>query len=873
MAGLALSSVALGYSAQARVSAAVDENFRGAYDLLIRAPQDEFGAATTRGLVEPNFLSFASGGGISLDQLTAVRAIPGVELAAPVATLGYLAQPLAAPDLLLQQQDIPTRPGLYHIRVEASTTDGPHRFPLRSWDVDLAIEPFDLQSYVADAAVGIEHFAAAGNTNGGSGDEGSIQLTLSPTLPAFRAPLLAVDPAAEAQLVGSPLRGLDAFAQVDSQSRRAGEFDIGLIPDEFILAQSDASLTNADGSGRVIVPVLINENSYAPLSFDVQIDQIGQSFPQLPDPAVGNVIALSKELAGDGTTRVAAAEYDVSSRIEPYQASSLALPWPGSPLPDLVGGSGVQATQTGLLTAGRPVYSTAAENPGVPTFEIAPTGPVDSAGNPPTDPSFGEQQSYRTLLEQEPADPQLQIAPPVVAPIGTFDLTSIGGSAESVNYVPLGAYNPPTSLLVQNPDGSTVSGENISPTLNPVGFLDVPPLALTDLTAAVQIKGEAPIDAIRVRVAGVEGFDAESKSKLEAVATRVTAMGLRVDVVAGASPRDVRVYVPDYLPPADGSDDFTDLGWVSQRWTSLGAAAEVTAGFGAADRLLLALAVGAAAVFAAAAQSLQLATRAQEIAILRACGWSRKSLVGWLLNEVLVASVIVGILTVAVAVGLGRTVPEMLIGGLVVLVLPLATLLGIPATLGRSALRQQAAGDVVHYGWAIRLVRVHRPAGLALRGLLTRPARTVSTVLALSLGAAATATTGVLIVRSLVDAGPTLLAESIRNVVRPLQLTLVVVVGVGSLVMTAVALAVDARDRRAERRALLGAGWSPADLRRWTVAGLAWLGGAAAVIAAALAALAARVLLATDVAVPMIVAAVLAGSVVVWGTPVLRSAR
>src|SRR5262245_22181597 len=80
-------------SAQAAISALrvnddVTANYRAAYDILVRPKGSRTGLEDERGLVRPNYLSGLFGG-ITMAQLEKVRGVGHVELAAPIAMLGY----------------------------------------------------------------------------------------------------------------------------------------------------------------------------------------------------------------------------------------------------------------------------------------------------------------------------------------------------------------------------------------------------------------------------------------------------------------------------------------------------------------------------------------------------------------------------------------------------------------------------------------------------------------------------------------------------------------------------------------------------------------------------------------------------------------
>jgi putative ABC transport system permease protein len=72
-----------------RVEGAVQENYRPAYDILVRPKGSQTTLEKERGLVAPNYLSGLYGG-ITLDQVEQVRDVANVEVAAPIAMLGYV---------------------------------------------------------------------------------------------------------------------------------------------------------------------------------------------------------------------------------------------------------------------------------------------------------------------------------------------------------------------------------------------------------------------------------------------------------------------------------------------------------------------------------------------------------------------------------------------------------------------------------------------------------------------------------------------------------------------------------------------------------------------------------------------------------------
>src|SRR5919198_1351316 len=69
---------------------------RPAYDILVRPKRSTIGLERSRGLVRENYLSGIFGG-ITLRQYAAVQAMAGVQIAAPIAMVGYVLQDVRVP--------------------------------------------------------------------------------------------------------------------------------------------------------------------------------------------------------------------------------------------------------------------------------------------------------------------------------------------------------------------------------------------------------------------------------------------------------------------------------------------------------------------------------------------------------------------------------------------------------------------------------------------------------------------------------------------------------------------------------------------------------------------------------------------------------
>src|SRR5262249_43116985 len=83
-------------AARVGTTGTVSAHFRPAYDILVRPKQSRTELESRTGTVQPNFLSGIYGG-ITMAQYRRVQHIPGVQVAAPIAMVGYALERLAIP--------------------------------------------------------------------------------------------------------------------------------------------------------------------------------------------------------------------------------------------------------------------------------------------------------------------------------------------------------------------------------------------------------------------------------------------------------------------------------------------------------------------------------------------------------------------------------------------------------------------------------------------------------------------------------------------------------------------------------------------------------------------------------------------------------
>jgi hypothetical protein len=169
------------------------------------------GLEKTAGVVEPNFLGFTGTGGITLDRLASIRALADVELAAPVAFIGYITTQATTPTIYITKW--PSSPTLYQADLTVATSDGLGQRLLYRQHVRVLLEP---PTKPGGPPLAVSDY---GDVGIGTYPDGSYGIDISGDrlLPNIVSPVLAVDPVAERQLLGSAGAGLSPLVDLAGQ--------------------------------------------------------------------------------------------------------------------------------------------------------------------------------------------------------------------------------------------------------------------------------------------------------------------------------------------------------------------------------------------------------------------------------------------------------------------------------------------------------------------------------------------------------------------------------------------------------------------------------------------------------------------------------
>lgn len=884
--------VSANQDAKVKIRTTIDEHWRGAFDILVRPTYAVQPTERQYGLVESNYLSVGKSG-ISVQQWKQIEKLSGVEVAAPVATIGYLRNASGAITVQIPPQN---ETSFYRVSVAISSTNGYRMTQVANLNQYFVVKPRGPSA--TDGAT----------TNPPAKRETNILLTTvdkygEPDSAAVQAGIMSppdawtlvagIDPDAE-----SKLSGLDK-AVVNGQYLKSNDgFSTEKVPDPRTTNYTDAQghvdqqrrdmdfrnyAINPDGPN---IPIIFATTTYISLPIRIQADKL----KMLDESTIQALKTTSTKEAftPDGRllqkpTDLLRAQLDklnspVSQRLvdRTFDFGDVLKPMAPSPLNISLypNQSSIQITPGFRQTASKGIEK--AYRPGAVSYLPQPA-PFDTGGvlSLAAQPKFDAQ----TIITNtgEVAFRSLPLAPPVMASapsssggqgnfrspfsfneIGSYSFDKLPASVKNpdpLTYVPLGIYQPPLVTLVRDAGGNPLPGGPVPlrPTINPASFIPGPPLALTNIAAARFFRGDNAIDAIRVRVGGIDRYTPENVQKVADVAAQIIkSTGLRVDIVAGSSPQKVLVYIPG---SPDGTVAVAPLGYVEEQWTTLGAAAAITSGIDEASVLMLG-GTGVAGLLYLVSQSLlSTLARRRELALLGAVGWRRGHISSLVVGEAAVVGLLGGlcatVLAMLLAAGLGLAAPvEQAAGiGLAVLLLyvfasvgpavwvvrqPVAALLqrgevALPA-VGTTRVRagaqpkEEPPSDAVTRAAGKGWTGVRGVAVFAWRTLYSRRARSL-----LAGGSLAVATLLLTLISvSLASLGGTLrvtlLGQYVGLQVQPYHLVMVGSAVIMSVLAVGDHLAMGVLERKQELALLQAVGWRSGSVRVSILIEGLWLG-------------------------------------------------
>jgi hypothetical protein len=796
-------------TAQLRTAGKVSADFAPAYDILVRPKGARTAVEDKAGTVQPDFLSGIYGG-ITMAQYHQVQQIPGVQVAAPIAMVGYaqlqasifVAVPAAALAGSGRQ--------LYRISTTWVSDNGASRItqpPSYLYVTPLPVSGNIQGQRSADGtgpgceAVGLP--VSPGADPFGAATQGSTncwsrvnQYGLPPGLGAagteagyfvdWNIPVLiaAIDPAAEARL-----DGLNK-AVVSGGYLKENEGGSGTVP---VLASSSSGMSE------------YAQTTLQQLAAPPAMPDMNAAWATAQTSAPGRTVATERTTAREayGEVLKGLGPIGIVRNISRNGSQSTVT---GTAVDGYwsVGPVDYQSTAAGALVPHRVVNPPSAWYTG----SLAPVSMDDDASQ------------YRKVTAHATPGTGGSLALMKVA--GVFNPARIR-SFDPLSQVPLGAYQPVTATPATAASRYLLGGGSLLPSQNLGGLVSQPVNLITTLAALPALENtpvyngvpaDNPVSVIRVKVAGVTGPGALSRERISAVAQQIEQRtGLDVDIVAGSSPAPVTIDLPAGKfgqPPLTLSED----------WVKEGVAVAILNAVDKKSVALFTLVLVVCVLFVCNAATAAVRGRRRELGVLASLGWRRSRLFATVLGEVagigMAAGLLAAMVSLPVSAGLGlRASP-----GRALLAVPVAIAVAVAGGLAPAwlAARAEPVSSVRPPVLAVR--RAHHPRGitsLALLNVARTPGRTLIGAVSLAVGIAAlTLLTAVTFAFRGVVVG-SLLGDAVAVQVRGVDYVAAgATVALGVLAVADVVF-LNIRERAAELATIRSFGWRDTALARLVV--------------------------------------------------------
>jgi len=780
-------------AAHVRVGREVAAYWRTTYDLLVRPGGSRSPIETQYNLLEAHYESGLAGG-ITMAQYEAIKALPEVEVAAPLATLGYFSV-----SVHLGTRSVPM--GAYRIERLLQVDNGLEVLSERTESYFLRyLSPSVVPGRPLPGAEALQAF----DSYSFSPIPTQFPLMLRADIP-HNVLVMAVDPQAEAALVG-----LDHFL-LDGRY---------FLPEDKITAE-EVSFEGEPAAVNYTVPVLVNTHSYISYTLQYSVSQVSLPLPGVP--TLKTLEAL-RQAGGRRYLEQAPARFlfrrswdaeEVNALL--YSAFAGATEERRAVVPigsGDMGGHAIGSTGLGGRIAPRPVEYQEYQDQ---TRPLPPAGLVLEAKPVAL---FGPEVSFRPLTVVSRKGPTTAFS---LYPLGRFDpVQLLEAQALSPNAVPLETYLPPWAVLKYDEEGQPVEPVALKPTFNPGGYVTTPPLILAPLELAELLSGPAPISCIRVRVAGIKEMSEEARAKIEALAQEIVdRTGLEVDVMVGSSPQPVLVHIPSYgeVPPT---------GYVEELWVKKNVDTAILSDTQWTSFLVLGLTLGVCTLYVAGVSYLSVLGRQAELGLLKAVGWRTSTVVGLILSEQALVGGVAGVVSALLALGLSWLLHMAIPVEAALMMLPLGLglcLVGGLAPAWRAVAVPPAhvvqVGEVEARGEALGRLSV---TGYSFRNLLRRRGRALAAVLTLALATALLAFMGLVTLSARHYLETTLLGRHVAVEVRGYHLAVALLCALVAALTVGDLTLLNARERRREMGLLRAVGWRAGDVVRVFLWEAAWIG-------------------------------------------------
>ncbi|CEG25470.1 ABC transporter permease [Bacillus sp. B-jedd] len=491
----------LSSQAKLTVTQVIEDYGRGTYDILVRPSGTRTPVEQRFGMVEENYIG-DSKGGISINEWEEIKKNPLIEVAAPVASVGYFSGKRLS--VSLPQLTESTR-----FTWQFVTSDGLKKYPLNV--------PTSLVYFKESTPGNIQYLKNMDKGDTASG--GGMEIMF----PSSHHLLVGIDPESESKITKIDFSGFNN--EMEKKDLEIFRKNFGNVPIIKVLQRKD-----------ITIPIFLNLTTE---SLDIEINnyrkKLGINLDEWLMAANGQSIKLVlEELTNLKAKETKQFNINLSPFQRPFDGTAVFLneKFEAEEATDYVSDRGFTSVY----------YTSSKQNYIINNNQIKVN--ILDHGPPP---------SYKEVQRQGASLYDSFDAPFIIEQVGFFapELNISKDLASS----PLGIYT--TS------ETKDINGISLTPTTVPGSFIPQPAGGLTTLDAAEIIKGKKPIDAIRIKVAGITKYNTNAQNKIEQVATNLLKKGYEVDIVAGSSFKKVEL-------------DVEGIGTVIAPWTTLGVAQELS---------------------------------------------------------------------------------------------------------------------------------------------------------------------------------------------------------------------------------------------------------------------------------------------------------
>ena len=631
---------------------------RQTYDILVRPQLAADPIEEKYGLVNPNHLNGINGG-ISFAQYEQIKDLKDIEVAAPVAMLGYFDQDYSQISIL---DKLPF--GVYRVDIKNQLNNGIE-------DVGTHLEnpyyifyaPSKLDMVDSDAVKKVRQLGCTKGIEFTNDYSAGQHINLQLVNPNRKMLVAAIDPEMEAKLVN-----LDKTLVLGSYLSSAN----ATVPPSFSTIKTNTVPSLLNIRNYLDQKVLVSF-SFLDVPFnkkDIVIDQM-QSLPtsrELDFAPVLETYQFHYDFSGINTamdTWFSVKENEVvSQRIY----STVLIGPTGKPSPiryhEYKGGFEAWQGFTPILEA-IPEWMTSDQS-----YDLDKKYNVGSPFNCPDFQVWKVNPEFNYRLEI-PSNFQYRLETQWV---GQFEPERIiAENASELNQVPLETYAVPQALIRFDENRKELAQSvQLRPSFNVLGYLTTPPdvlISLESLKALMEkncgyrnsdtsigatfwietdcLQKDNFISAIRVRVAGITRMNEAAEEKVIGLAKSITELtGLKTDVMVCASLQPVLVHLP-------GAEDLPGMGYLEENWIKKGVTTSYRTGFTLITAAAALGMVTAGSVLILLMNYQALLSSQDEILLLHTLGWRK----GTIFYRRLLPSMMTQILIFIVLLALLFTVP------------------------------------------------------------------------------------------------------------------------------------------------------------------------------------------------------------------------